>query len=73
MMDSVQVSVHPGCAQGQGQGQKYVIRALSWILGMSYCVIDGLVIIVRDTVIRAPVPLYHVPDHVNDVMLHFAR
>ena len=35
----LQVSVHPGCAQGQG----HVIRELSWILGMSYSVIDGLV------------------------------
>jgi len=31
--------MHPGCAQGQG----HVICALSWILGMSYSVVDGLV------------------------------
>ena len=36
--------MHPGCAQGQGEGQGHVIRALSWILGMSYSVIDGLVL-----------------------------
>ena len=88
--DGLQVSVHPGCAQGQGEGQRshdtgtfvlalkslllpgkwpdrdqtctrwlpgiqgvfkvkvkvkgHVIRALSWILGMSFSVIDGLVI-----------------------------
>jgi len=81
--DGLQVSVHPGCAQGQGQrscdtgtfvlAQKslllpsppnfhkmdsrsaciqgvlkvkvkgHVIGALSWILGMSYSVTDGLV------------------------------
>jgi len=44
--DGLQVSVYPGCAQGQGQGQRsrgHVIHALSWILGMSYSVIDGLV------------------------------
>jgi len=43
--DGLQVSVHPGCAQGQGQVnvKGHVIRALSWILGMSYSVIDGLV------------------------------
>jgi len=39
--DGLQVSLHPGCAQGQGQGQGQ--RSLSWILGMSYSVIDGLV------------------------------
>jgi len=47
--DGPQVSVHPGCAQGQGQGQRsrtHVIRELSWILGMSYSVIDGLVFII---------------------------
>jgi len=41
--DGHQVSLHPGCSQGQGQGKGHVIRALSWILGMSYSVIDGLV------------------------------
>ena len=41
--DGLQVSVHPGCAQGQGKVKGHVIRALSWILGMSYSVIDGLV------------------------------
>ena len=41
--DGLQVSVHPGCAQGQGQGQRS--RALSWILEMSYSVIDGLVVV----------------------------
>jgi len=40
--DGLRVSVHPGCAQGQGQVKGHVIRALSWILGMSYSVIDGL-------------------------------
>jgi len=38
--DGLRVSLHPGCAQGQG----HMIRALSWILGMSYSVIDGLVL-----------------------------
>ena len=42
--DGLRVSVHPGRAQGQGQGQMSRIRALSWILGMSYSVIDGLVL-----------------------------
>jgi len=37
--DGLQVSVHPGYAPGQGQRS----RALFWILGMSYSVIDGLV------------------------------
>ena len=44
--DGLQVSVHPGCAEGQGHGQRTRdtrIRELSWILGMSYSVIDGLV------------------------------
>jgi len=41
--DGLQVSVHPGCAQGQG----HVICELSWILGMSYSVIDGLVNIIN--------------------------
>jgi len=39
--DGLQVSVHPGCAQGQG----HVIPALSWILGMIYSVIDGPVLL----------------------------
>jgi len=43
--DGLQVSVHPGCAQGQGQVKGHVIRELSWILGMSYSIIDGLVAI----------------------------
>jgi len=38
--------VHPGCAQGEGKIKGHVIRALFWILGMSYSVIDGLVIII---------------------------
>jgi len=45
--DGLQVSVHPWCAQGQGQGQRSrdrMMRALSWILGMSCSVIDGLVL-----------------------------
>ena len=41
--DGLQVSVHPGCAQGKVKVKGHVIRALSWILGMSYSVIDGLV------------------------------
>jgi len=44
--DGHQVSLHPGCAQGQGDKvnvKGHVIRALSWILGMSYSIIDGLV------------------------------
>ena len=39
--DGHRLSLHPGCAQGQVKG--HVIRALFWILGMSYSVIDGLV------------------------------
>ena len=41
--DGLQVSVHPGCAQGQVKVKGHVIRAFSWILGMCYSVIDGLV------------------------------
>ena len=43
--DGLLVSVHPGYAQGQAKVKVkgHVIRALSWILGMSYSVIDGLV------------------------------
>ena len=41
--DGLQVSVHPGCAQGQGQGQRSRDTRTFWILGMSYSVIDGLV------------------------------
>jgi len=47
--DWLQVSVHPGCAQGQSQGQSHVIRALSWILGMNYSVIDSLVYLLNWT------------------------
>jgi len=36
--DGLHVSMHPGCAQGQG----HVTCTLFWILGMSYSVIDGL-------------------------------
>jgi len=39
--DGLRVSVHPGCAQGQGQGQR---SRDTRILGMSYSVIDGLVL-----------------------------
>jgi len=35
--------VHPGCAQGQGQRSRDA--RTFWILGMSYSVIDGLVIL----------------------------
>jgi len=42
--DGLQVSVHPGCAQGQGQGQRSRDTRIFWILGMSYSVIDGLVL-----------------------------
>jgi len=48
--DGLQVSVDPGCAQGQGQGQRSRDTRTFWILGMSYSVIDGLVIkLVRQT------------------------
>jgi len=50
--DGQQISLHPECAQGQDQGQGHVIRELSWILGMSYSVIDGLVVYSR--LIRVP-------------------
>jgi len=41
-----QVSLHPGCAQGlkvMVNVKGHVMCALSWILGMNYSVIDGLV------------------------------
>ena len=41
--DGHQVSLHPGCAQVKVKVKGHVIRELSWILGMSYSVIDGLV------------------------------
>jgi len=41
--DGHQVSLHPGCSQGQGQGQRSRDTRTFWILGMSYSVIDGLV------------------------------
>jgi len=41
--DGLQVNLHPGCAQGQGQGQRSRDTGTFWILGMSYSVIDGLV------------------------------
>ena len=40
LQDGLQVSVHPGCAQGQGQGQR---SRDTWILGMSYSITGGLV------------------------------
>jgi len=43
--DGLQVSMHPGCLKVKVKG--HVIRALSWILGMSYSVIDGLVLFVQ--------------------------
>ena len=45
--DGQQVSLHPECAQGQGQGQRSRdTRTFFCILGMSYSVIDGLVVTV---------------------------
>jgi len=41
--DGLRVSVHPWCAQAQGQGQRSRDTRTFWILGMSYSVIDGLV------------------------------
>jgi len=41
--DGLQVSLHPGYAQGQGHGQRSRYTRTFWILGMSYSVIDGLV------------------------------
>ena len=41
--DGLQVSMHPGCAQGQGQGQRSRDTRTFRILGMNYSVIDGLV------------------------------
>jgi len=46
--DGLQVSVHPGCAQGQGQGKRSRDTRTSWILGISYSVIDSLVIVYLD-------------------------
>ena len=40
--DGLRVSVHQGCAQGQGQRS----QGTFWILGMSYSVIDGLVTVI---------------------------
>jgi len=40
--DGLQVSVHPGCAQGQGQRLRDTRTFLN--LGMSYSVVDGLVL-----------------------------
>ena len=43
--DGLWVSVHPGCAQGQGQGQRSrdTRTFLDSLIGMSFSVIDGLV------------------------------
>ena len=41
--DRLQISVHPGVLKVKVKVKGHVIRALSWILGMSYSVIDGLV------------------------------
>jgi len=41
--DGLQVSVHPGVLKVKVKVKGHVIRALTWILGMSYSVIDGLV------------------------------
>ena len=41
--DGRQVSLHPGCSQGQGQGQRSRDTRTFWNLGMSYSVVDGLV------------------------------
>jgi len=49
--DGLQLSVHPGCAlvkvKVKVKDKGHVIRALSWILGMSYSVIDGLVYVYK--------------------------
>jgi len=41
--DGQQVSLHPGYAQAQGQGQRSRDTRTFSIFGMSYFVIDGLV------------------------------
>ena len=41
--DGLQISMHPGVLKVKVKVKGHVIRALSWILGMSYSVIDGLV------------------------------
>ena len=41
--DGPQVSVHPGVLKVKVNVKGHVIRVLSWILGMSYSVIDGVV------------------------------
>jgi len=47
--DGLQVSVHPACAQGQGQGQRSRdTRTFFLILGMSYSVIDGPVLLTTE-------------------------
>ena len=46
--DGLQVSLHPGCAQGQGQGQKSRDTRTfldSWNELLRHCLIDGLVIV----------------------------
>jgi len=45
--DGLQVSMHPGVLKVKVKVKGHVIRALSWILGMSYSVIDGLVEFIR--------------------------
>ena len=40
--DGLRVSVHQGVLKFQVKVKGHVIRALSWIFGMSYSVIDGL-------------------------------
>jgi len=42
--DGLQVSMHPGCAQGQRSRD-----TPTWILGMSYSVIDGLVAVFKES------------------------
>jgi len=39
--DGLQVSMHPGVLKVKVKVKGHVIRALSWILGMSYSVIGG--------------------------------
>ena len=45
--DGLRVSVHSGVLKVKVKVKGHVIRELSWILGMSYSVIDDLVYISR--------------------------
>jgi len=55
--DGLQVSVHPGMLKVKFKVKGHVICALSWILRMSYSVIDGLVIVTPSSLLSLYVTL----------------